>query len=328
MADYPNTSLFDELEFLQFSDDQFDAEIDRFCGDDSQQTALFHDGGNNSGQDQNQPGNQETHSGTLTELRDVVASYTVGVYHSPESAKDINVAGDFEKTLNALVVDQNSNDCPDLLSSGPVCETEEMDVTMKASFSATMDMSSDQESTSLELLQISEVSQSDPQQEDITKKKKLRVAHKPSTVTCKSGYVNAPSSRSEVFKRKRAFSEDYVPAADSKHFKASKKVKRYEAEPFEDPAKERSRLNAINAKINRDRKKKQAEEVNQKCERLLSDNRELSSTNRSLEERLRAAEEEIAFLRQTVMNRVGHGRPLMDAALKSITDGNSAAAGG
>ena len=113
---------------------------------------------------------------------------------------------------------------------------------------------------------------------------------------------------------------------DTAQFKSTGKTKRYQERPFADPAKERSRVNAINAKINRDRKKKELQSLNEKCDNLTSKNRDLSKNNRELEARLRKAEEEIAFLRQALLG--GLARPRMDNSLKSIFGGNSAPAGG
>jgi hypothetical protein len=78
-----------------------------------------------------------------------------------------------------------------------------------------------------------------------------------------------PTEDAEPPKKRRKATSKYPS-------KMSKKRKLYEARPFEDPERERNRRNAINAKLNRDRKKKERNALMTQMSVLRKDNEKLS----------------------------------------------------
>jgi len=84
-------------------------------------------------------------------------------------------------------------------------------------------------------------------------------------------------------------------------FKATvikQKRKLYEQDPLPDPAAEKCRQNALNAKLNRDRKKKQLEEATTEIIKLRSENEDLRTEADTVREELAAARREIELLRE------------------------------
>jgi len=101
---------------------------------------------------------------------------------------------------------------------------------------------------------------------------------------------NAKAANSKVFKVK----------TDMGKFKAtvSQKRKLYEMAPLNDPAAEKCRQNALNAKINRDRKKKQLQEAETEINKLRSENKELRFEAEEIREELAEARRELEELRE------------------------------
>jgi len=78
---------------------------------------------------------------------------------------------------------------------------------------------------------------------------------------------------------------------------SQKKRKLYEMEPLVDPVAEKNRLNALNAKKNRDKKKQQLAEAESEISRLREENEELKSEADEMRDELEAARREMAELR-------------------------------
>ena len=78
---------------------------------------------------------------------------------------------------------------------------------------------------------------------------------------------------------KRSSKAVEAPKPTSRKAKAKKL---YEARPFSDPEMEKNRRNALNAKINRDRKKKEREALVQQMDELRKTNTKLLSENKKL----------------------------------------------
>merc|ERR1719431_895406 len=78
---------------------------------------------------------------------------------------------------------------------------------------------------------------------------------------------------------------------------SQKKQKMYEMEPLGDPVAEKNRLNALNAKKNRDRKKQQLAEAELEINRLREENEELRLEAAESRDELAAAKRELAELR-------------------------------
>ena len=210
--------------------------------------------------------------------------------------------------------------------------TEEAGITSPVSFSAISEMSPVE--ASVELIQSSEVTQTVSPPAAFTStteqqgQRRLKVCHKPGISQSQVRTYN----KHDIAKHgnqgmKRKLSVTGGGAAVGSQFKTSKRTKKYLEKPFTDPDMERTRLNAINAKKNRDRKKQELQALSEQCDTLYEENRELDRANRSLEARLNAAEEEIAFLRRALLGRVGSGRPTLGDALKFLPGGDSAPAG-
>ena len=78
---------------------------------------------------------------------------------------------------------------------------------------------------------------------------------------------------------------------------SQKKRKLYEMEPLVDPVAEKNRLNALNAKKNRDRKKQQLVEAEQEISRLREENEELRTEAEEVKDELESAHRELEQLR-------------------------------
>jgi len=84
-----------------------------------------------------------------------------------------------------------------------------------------------------------------------------------------------------------------------------KKQKLYEMESLNDPVAERNRLNAINAKKNRDRKKQQLAEAEDEIEKLREENEELKAETDNYKDQLEEAMRELKSLKQLFKTQVG-----------------------
>merc|ERR1712001_776512 len=80
-------------------------------------------------------------------------------------------------------------------------------------------------------------------------------------------------------------------------FLSNKKQKLYEFEPLKDPIAERNRLNALNAKKNRDRKKQELLEATSEIEKLREENDELRAESDSYKDMLDDARRELEELK-------------------------------
>jgi len=84
-----------------------------------------------------------------------------------------------------------------------------------------------------------------------------------------------------------------------------KKRKLYEMEPLNDPVAEKNRLNALNAKKNRDRKKQQLMMAEEEIEKLKEENEELKAETDNYKDQLDAARQELEELKQLFKARAG-----------------------
>lgn len=80
----------------------------------------------------------------------------------------------------------------------------------------------------------------------------------------------------------------------------SGKVKLYTEKPLSDPNAEKARLNAINAKKNRDRKKLEMEKISEQVSSLTQENNKLKRSTEEMERRATAAEFELQRLREII----------------------------
>jgi len=102
---------------------------------------------------------------------------------------------------------------------------------------------------------------------------------------------------------------------------SQKKRKLYEMEPLGDSIAEKNRLNALNAKKNRDRKKQQLVEAEQEISRLREENEELRTEAEEVRDELESAQRELAELRALMKqsNGVRHSVPGKARAHNSIS---------
>ena len=101
--------------------------------------------------------------------------------------------------------------------------------------------------------------------------------------------------RRSNIKRRTVSSED-----ESKAIFSNGKPKLYTQRPFKNPDMERARLNALNAKINRERKKQEADNLKRELERLRKENVQLKKTSSNLNSRASRAEQELTRIRQVL----------------------------
>jgi hypothetical protein len=104
------------------------------------------------------------------------------------------------------------------------------------------------------------------------------------------------SRRQRRANKRRAATSD----ADDEVIFSNGKQKLYTQKPFKNPELERARLNAINAKMNRDRKKLEAAGLRREVERLRKENEELKKSRSCLNSRAAKAEEELARIKQAL----------------------------
>lgn len=91
-------------------------------------------------------------------------------------------------------------------------------------------------------------------------------------------------------------SDDEVKPKKSKLSSSNKKTKLYEMEPFSDPEMEKCRQNAINAKINRDRKKNEKSNLQSEIKTLKKENLDLKKKNLKYKTRLSSFEARLQVL--------------------------------
>lgn len=93
------------------------------------------------------------------------------------------------------------------------------------------------------------------------------------------------------------------PDSPYNNSKRSQKRRRYEEDPSDDPAFEKSRKNAIIAKRNREKKKQLMELMEVRCDKLTVENEELNSDNGKLRHRVKNLEEEVFYLKSVLANQ-------------------------
>jgi len=107
-------------------------------------------------------------------------------------------------------------------------------------------------------------------------------------------------------KRKTTFIKDRLTSSKRSPISLNnKKQKLYEMEPLNDPVAERNRLNALNAKKNRDRKKQQLQEADEEISRLREENDDLRAEGDRIKDDLAKAKRELDALRQELKLRGG-----------------------
>merc|ERR1712130_196960 len=114
-------------------------------------------------------------------------------------------------------------------------------------------------------------------------------------------------------KNKNTLTKDRLTSSKrSPVFLSNKKQKLYEMEPLKDPVAEKNRLNALNAKKNRDRKKQQLQEAEEEISRLKDENEDLRSEQERVRDDLENARREIEALRQELKLRGGSNASFLD----------------
>lgn len=88
-----------------------------------------------------------------------------------------------------------------------------------------------------------------------------------------------------------------------------KKTKLYEMGPLTDPSAEKNRLNAMNAKKNRDKKKAQLTEAEEEIQRLRSENEELRTEADEVKDELEEARQELRALKEALKLQHGSHHP-------------------
>ncbi len=107
-------------------------------------------------------------------------------------------------------------------------------------------------------------------------------------------------------KRRRNSSEHSVISScsyDDMESPYKPKRRRYEEEPSDDPAFEKSRKNAIIAKRNREKKKQMMELMESRCDKLTAANDHLEAENIQLKYRVETLEEEIHYMKSILANQ-------------------------
>ena len=233
-----------------------------------------------------------------------------------------------QKTLPEYSLQIDTAFASDILTGTDVTLEEDPFIQTDASVSRELtDQDSLQEDQSADIRNTRSVEQDRDPKQGTEKKRKLKTlwSFGPKTSASEESDSVPSASKGRACKRRQPSVEECTTGAYQ--FKSSKRTKRYLEKPFDDPELEKSRLNAINAKLNRDRKKHEVQLLNQKCEDLSSENQELSETKQTLEARLKAAEEEVAFLRKALLNgskpRADRGVPHYDHHQTATSTGAS-----
>jgi len=115
-------------------------------------------------------------------------------------------------------------------------------------------------------------------------------------------------------KSQHKFIKDRLTSGRKYSISLNKKQKLYEMEPLKDPAAERNRLNALNAKKNRDRKKLQLQDAEEEIDRLKEENEDLKSEADLVKDELAAAKRELDALRQELKLRGGENASFLGNA--------------
>lgn len=100
---------------------------------------------------------------------------------------------------------------------------------------------------------------------------------------------------------------------------SQKKQKLYEMEPLNDPVAEKNRLNALNAKKNRDRKKQQLAEAEMEISRLKDENDELRTEAEETRDELETARRELAELRALVKSSSASRHAVLGKARATVS---------
>jgi len=93
---------------------------------------------------------------------------------------------------------------------------------------------------------------------------------------------------------------------------SNRKAKLYEQGPFSDPDMERCRQNAVNAKINRDRKRNEKNSMSKEMSKLRRENQDLKKKNQKYRQRLTSFESRLAVLESLIRSQ-----PRLDEMLKA-----------
>ncbi|KAK8754502.1 hypothetical protein OTU49_016511 [Cherax quadricarinatus] len=115
----------------------------------------------------------------------------------------------------------------------------------------------------------------------------------PTTVSTLATCVSQVRTKTNKQRRKQDAAD--APKIKAQRKRRPRKPKVYEREdPFEDPAEERRRLNAINAKKNRDYKKKALQELDEKVQAVTQEKDKLEKEVEELKQREQQLREELA----------------------------------
>jgi len=112
----------------------------------------------------------------------------------------------------------------------------------------------------------------------------------------------------EVPTRKRNKSNSGTSKSSSNN--SNRKVKLYEQGRFDDPDMERCRQNAINAKINRDRKNKEKNNMQNEMNKLKDENQNLKKKNNKYRQRLSSFEARLQLLESVIRSNPQLGEKL------------------
>jgi len=113
-------------------------------------------------------------------------------------------------------------------------------------------------------------------------------------------------------KSQNMFIKDRLKSGRKYCVSLKKKPKLYEMAPLNDPVAEKNRLNALNAKKNRDKKKQQLQEAEEEIDRLKEENEELKSEADQVKDELATAKMELEALRQELKLRGGENASFLD----------------
>jgi len=96
---------------------------------------------------------------------------------------------------------------------------------------------------------------------------------------------------------------DSEQKSDSPKCVSSKRKRRYQEDPSDDPETDKRRKNALTAKQNRDKKNKHIEELETTVDALTSKNKVLSSENIEMKSKVQSLEEQISYLKSVILNQ-------------------------
>jgi hypothetical protein len=120
--------------------------------------------------------------------------------------------------------------------------------------------------------------------------------------------TRTPAPMATYSKRRRNSSEHSMISTCSyddpdSPYTGKRKRRRYEEDPSDDPAFEKSRKNAIIAKRNREKKKQMMEQMESRCDKLSAENEVLESDNGKLRQKVETLEEEVFYLKSVLANQ-------------------------